>query len=335
MALCLCGCGDETPGDAACARSRCYVRYRRNGYKTVPLEAKPTKAAPSGALIPCPKCGRKMRSSSTVCSQCKSREPITTFDLKALAAVYQPSDRFPLEVTSADRVLGDPFSVEDHEDRRRLERGLLRVSCPQCGGKAWQEPPCTVNGVATTVVRCKACDVRKCVECGRPAVFRRDRCAPCRAKLLRGDTMATKGDTLKCPYCREKFTARRSTQVTCGAEECKRLHVNHLTKHPANGAAKPAAAPPPVDAKPPAPPVEAPPLAVAEEVVAKSYGLTPPELDEAMDAQTGDPILRALLAVEALPREKWLGLWDLLEARAEVAEQQRKVDDLLSRLVSA
>lgn len=310
MGLCLCGCGKES-GTAAWAGSSCYVRFHRNGKRSVPLEDTPPNLIRS--------------------------------NLKALAAIFQPSDRFPLEVTSADRVLGDPRSVEDHDDRKRLERGLLRVSCPQCGGKAWQEPPCTVNGVEVVVVRCKACDVRKCVECGRPAVFRRDRCAPCRAKLLRGDTMATKGDTLKCPYCREKFTALRCTQVTCGGAECKRLHVNHLTKHPANGAAAPPT-PPPVEAKktvlvfegeelelkPIQPPVDpAPPRPL---VVATSYN--PGPLDPPPE-ESGDPILRAVLAVEALPREKWVGLWDLLEARAEVAAQQRKVDDLLSRLVSA
>lgn len=77
---------------------------------------------------------------------------------------------------------------------------------------------------------------------------------------------------------------------------------------------------------------EQPTLPVAEAVVAKSYGLTSAELDEAMDRVTGCPILAAVLAIEAVPHSKRNGVMELVETRAAIRRAEQEADRLLSSL---
>lgn len=48
--------------------------------------------------------------------------------------------------------------------------------------------------------------------------------------------------------------------------------------------------------------------------------------------QTGDPVLRAVLALEALPQDRWTGVWALAEARADAAKAQARVEEILVSL---
>lgn len=171
-----------------------------------------------------------------------------------------------------------------------------------------------------------------------------------------------------CLYCKKGFDPIRSTQITCGGEECKKKHREHLTKNPASkrdeapakakertltpqewGDRNPAAIAPKkssaasvgqgegvqqgVQQAPPAAglPV-APTLLEAEPVVAKSYGLTVDQLDEAMDRATGCPILAAVLALEAVPREKHNAIMDVLEARHQAKLAAARAEGLLQAL---
>lgn len=146
------------------------------------------------------------------------------------------------KVFRADRTLSNPCSEEEETyNLRQRERGLTRVECPECGGGAWQEPPCTVNGEVRTVIRCRVCDAARkanlrCVACGeRPPRYQRDLCAPCwrRRKETKEMATATNGKAhAVCPYCKKGFNPIRSTQVSCGEEKCKKAHQAFLHKHP-------------------------------------------------------------------------------------------------------
>lgn len=358
------------------ARTRCYARYRRNGYRAVPLEA-PKQAART--TRPCPYCGRRMR--GEVCSKkdCRGPAPI---DLRAIARAVSPRDPYPMETTSADRVLANP-SPGEVEHRRQQERGYKPVRCEQCSGRAYEEPPCLVNGVATVVVRCRVCDIRRCAACHeRPARRRETTCARCWTKIQRGEIempTATKNGKQAhavCPYCKKGFDPIRCTQITCGGEACKKAHQAFLVKTPArkrDEAEAPPVGPPPagkadyakaydkssaaldgqgegVQQAPPAAGLDRPSEDVAtgppasREHMAGPLGVSCCDLTDSCaecpnnpEKRTdpilqADPILRAVLALEALPRKKREGVLALVDARATARRAEQEAEELLASL---
>lgn len=354
--LCACGCGlPANPDLGAFVDYQHAGRYERNGRRAVPLP--PANEPGIQVAKRCPHCGRKIRGDVCSVSSCRSPDRI---NWKALtAAVAGSNDPYPLETTSADVTLSSPCSEEDTFRLRQRERGLVQVECGGCGGVAWQEPPCVVNGVEMIPVRCKTCDKRPCAECGeRPRRYGGQYCAPCwRAKREETQTMAataTKNGkaTKTCPYCNKAFEPYqgRDSQITCGSKPCKNKHIVWLGKNPrhkqpaidpaavldrakSDEAARgdqdgPGLCGSPDNAGLPV----APTLPAAEEVVAKSYGLTPPQLDAAMDFATADPILRAVEALEAVPWEKWPGIFEVLQARRDAQMAAKRAEEMLASL---
>lgn len=175
--LCACGCGlPANPELGAFVDYHHAGRYERNGRRAVPL---PPATEPGIRVAKrCPHCGRKIRGDVCSVSSCRAPDRI---NWKALsAAVGGNPDPYPVETTSADVTLSSPCSEEDTFRLRQRERGLVQVECGGCGGVAWQEPPCVVNGVEVLVVRCRVCDKKPCAECGeRPKRWRQQYCAEC------------------------------------------------------------------------------------------------------------------------------------------------------------
>lgn len=340
------------------ARTRCYARYRRNGYRAVPLEA-PKQAART--TRPCPYCGRRMR--GEVCSKkdCRGPAPI---DLRAIARAVSPRDPYPMETTSADRVLANP-SPGEVEHRRQQERGYKPVRCEQCGGRAYEEPPCLVNGVATVVVRCRVCDIRRCAACHeRPARRRETTCARCWTKIQRGEIEMPTATKMACPYCKKEFEPKRSGQITCGGERCKKDHISFLSSGPERRALGPGAAPigrhpkssaapdgqgEGVQQAPPAAGLDRPsedvatgppasrehmagPLGVSCCDLTDSCAECPNNPEKADPILSADPILRAVLALEALPRKKREGVLALVDARATARRAEQEAEELLASL---
>lgn len=397
-----------------------------------------------------------------LCAKCRAAAPVTV-DLRAIATAVGPRDPYPLETSSADRVLSNPCTEEETHDRRQRERGLVRVVCAGCQGAAWREPPCWVNGVERVVVRCRACaSQRKCVACGvRAPRHKRDHCAPCFWREKQEGvteemptTTASGKATKTCPYCKKNFETARTLQICCGSEKCKEAHRNYLFKNPRHKQAPPVdpaavlerakpdlqewekkQAPPPaaeapvsqpdsgpvlcgspdhkglpvapaqvhnphhiassdanarregeeqlaapgldrrapaVSSRPPAsgehmagplgvrfcpickmeqiepgeercgmcaptPPevaafAQGPSLEQAEQVVARSWGLTREQLDAHLDRTTQDPIMVAVLALEALPAGKVEGVLALMAARATIARAEQEAEELLASL---
>ena len=378
MNLCACGCGlPANPELGAFVDYSHGTRYERNGRRAVPYD--PNERVDR----PCRYCGKyisRTTAANAYHPECVPPDPdvppLTGADIRLLARTLAARDPYPLETTSADIALHSPTTLDQAFDARQRERGLTRVECPECGSGAWQEPPCTVNGEVRTVIRCRSCaEARKanlrCASCGeRPPRYKRDLCAPC-WRERREQEMATKP---VCPYCKEGFDPKRSGQITCGAEVCKKKHVAFLSSGPERKKLGPGAPPvgrhpageapagkadytrPEVPDTTPAPP---PPATIhellekgAREALAAGDYETPasdgifgsePEAYEIdlssiqRDARNPNacPVLAAVLALEALPPEKTNAILDLVDARRQARLAEARAAGLLRELAAS
>jgi len=373
--LCACGCG--LPANPALGAFVDYPhagRYERNGRRAVPLEVREIVSKR------CRYCGETVkRAKLDYHPRCKpASEGLTGPEIRLLARTLVARDPYPLETTSADVTLAGP-SIEDTDRLRQRERGLVQVECGGCGGEAWQEPVVFVNGVATTVVRCRACDTqRKCVGCGvRPPRYKRDLCTECvREKREETQTMAATAAKLCCKYCGEEIKLRPQdrniTRVTCGSKECSKKHINFLStgkkSRAINGTTiAPAAvleaalerakpdlekwdkkqAPPQAPVQPDAPVLCGSPDSSGLPVTPTAEDGTPvlvtiPEQPAqqhnprcyqlAVEVPTSLLVMSAVIAMEALPDEKWAGIMEVLQARREARLVAERAEGLLQAL---
>lgn len=160
-----------------------------------------------------------------------------------------------------------------------------------------------------------------------------------------------------CPYCNKGFDPIRSTQISCGSDTCKKAHQCHLHKHPASSrlnlvpAEKESSATTGVQGEgvqaPSAAGLDRPAEDVASGPPASREHMAGPLGVEALLPEQGtdsaDPrresyfdeaptLLRAVLAMEAVPREKHNAIMDVLEARYQAKLAAARAEGLLQAL---